>query len=269
MKKILVPTDMTNRSKAAIKFAIQLAKGLHAEVTFLHVNKHGYETEWTEPEQRATIKMRKEHLQEQLENLVLEEYELQNIIPISYQTTIFYHFGIVNSIVEYAKAHGCDYICATTHASDGWERLLGSDIDNLVREASVPVFCVPYNYEPQPITRVLYASDMEDYENELATITNLAQAKNAKIESVHFTEDEQQVPLTNRELQHLNLNIVKKDSTLALAEQIANTVADRRPSLVVMFTKRDRSLYEMLFKVSLTRKLMFGLHAPLLICYKT
>src|SRR5690606_1416397 len=128
----------------------------------------------------------RERLQKELDSFVLGVYNSMNVKPAGYVCVIYYKFGVVNSVIDYAVKNGCDYICISTHGAGNVRKLFGTNAGELIKDSSVPILCIPKDHKGSAITRILYASDLKNYEQELAKVVGFAETINAEVDMLHF-----------------------------------------------------------------------------------
>lgn len=272
MEKVLVTTDLSVNSLAGLRFAIQLAAQRNLELLFLHVSELWDDTVFRAPEQVDGLRRDRKRIQHELKSLVAATYESMQVTPGKYHCILHYHFGVVNSILDCAVHNDCQYICISTHGAGKALRLLGTNTGELIKESRIPVLCIPKAYEAKPITDLLYASDMVDYENELKIVVGFGEPIQAAIHMVNIASPVmQQVDtlatesqLTKKFNYKISFIYEQKDANSTLIQNIDKAVKKYSPSLLVMFTNQDRSLLELLFTPSQTEKYSFRTIVPLL-----
>ncbi|MBI4527505.1 MAG: universal stress protein [Deltaproteobacteria bacterium] len=137
IQKILAPTDLSELSRLGLEYALDLAKGLNAEVTVFHV---------AEPVELAKYKAHSiqelvERHQEALARFLAENFgELLQAVKVHQKVEI----GTPDtSILEEAEKSGNDLIVMSTHGRTGLSHLLmGSVTEKVMRLAPCPVLSV-------------------------------------------------------------------------------------------------------------------------------
>jgi nucleotide-binding universal stress UspA family protein len=138
VKQVLAPTDFSDPSRQAIKYACELAKRFGAELTLLHVVQPptvalAYGTplpeELLHPEPAA---------QRELDKLELPDGEgIPRVRRDIRSGTPFVE------ILRYAKENGTDLVVMGTHGGSGlMHALIGSVAEKVVRKAPCPVLTV-------------------------------------------------------------------------------------------------------------------------------
>ncbi|MEX2353036.1 MAG: universal stress protein, partial [Gammaproteobacteria bacterium] len=137
LKHILHPTDFSDNSSQALKYACSLATQYHAELHLLHVIQ---DAGWMIPAVAMSFpddyyEKQKQYAQEELASLpdkILSH--TGSVTRNSYEGSPYV------KIVQYAKEHAIDMIVMSTHGHSGIEHLvMGSVAENVVRTAPCPV----------------------------------------------------------------------------------------------------------------------------------
>ena len=133
---ILVATDGSKFSEAAVCYAVRLAKETEAKLTIIHVaNVHGYvEVLWHDMKRRYR-KEGERVLEEVKERCDLEGIDAETLLEEGVPYL---------KIVEAAKRLHCDLIILGSHGHSGLEKiLLGSVVERVIGISPVPVMVVP------------------------------------------------------------------------------------------------------------------------------
>ena len=277
MDKILVTTDLSENSVAGIRFAIQLSAQRKAELVFLLVDELWDDTVYHAPAHAARLEEEKAKIQQELESLVSRTYQEAGVKPGPYQCVVYYYFGVINSIITYATRNDCSYICISTHGAGNLRKLLGTHTGELIKSAEVPLFCIPIKYTIEPITRILYASDMSNFEKELQSVVGFAKSAGADVDMINFYKTNEpektaaEIRETLKQKSNIDLDVYvekMKDGT-TLTENLDVAVEKYKPSLLVMFTNLERDFFEMLFLPSLSERYSFRTQVPMLVYNKT
>ncbi|MCC7007429.1 MAG: universal stress protein [Acidobacteria bacterium] len=144
IRTILVPTDFSDASAAAFKYAGNLAAGLKCRLHVLHVVANPFISDPWGAEAFALriadmLAQSEESAKKQLKALVPTSGPLAGRVRTSTARG-----GAVEEILDYVKRHPVDMIVMGTHGrglAGRW--LLGSVADRVVRHSPVPVLTVP------------------------------------------------------------------------------------------------------------------------------
>jgi nucleotide-binding universal stress UspA family protein len=142
IRSILAPTDFSQHSDTAVKYACELAEKFQAKLHLLNVLA---EVIPVGPDPMLAPVLSPEYYQETeqaareaLANLLKPEWGK----PASVETTV--KWGVpVDAVIDFAAAHAVDLIVIATHGRTGLSHvLLGSVAERIVREAPCPVLTI-------------------------------------------------------------------------------------------------------------------------------
>ena len=152
LNKILVPTDFSAASAAALKHACELADALHAEVCVLHVVENPYPIgAYTEfyglPDE--FFERREQQARAQLDAVLTPEQQARY-----HAAMVLRHGDPAREILQYLHEHGAVHLVVmATHGRGGVARLMmGSVADKIVRMAPCPVVTVRAADAREPTT---------------------------------------------------------------------------------------------------------------------
>jgi nucleotide-binding universal stress UspA family protein len=137
LKRILVPTDFSETSEAALRYGVELARRFGARLYLLHVAEHPGEAVEDECSTGLFERMQNDAY-DRLPYLlnVKDRRELRPECAMRLGTPW-------EEIVQHADEHDIDLIVMGTHGRDGLARvLLGSVAETVVRRALCPVLTV-------------------------------------------------------------------------------------------------------------------------------
>ena len=137
---ILLPTDGSPLSEAAIQQGIEFAKGINAKVTGFHVmpefHVFTYKTEMLEQTKEQFARDSRVHAQKYLD--VIEKAAKE--AGITCDTTYVSHDHPYEAIIEAAKMNGCDLIMMASHGRRGAQGvLIGSETQKVLTHSKIPV----------------------------------------------------------------------------------------------------------------------------------
>jgi nucleotide-binding universal stress UspA family protein len=144
LKKILVPTDLSGHSLAALEYAQSLSLLYASRVFLLHVEEHA------------------RHRAEEPAAALLAEFVLRHADPDLRLTQVVRSGHPAAEIVRFSRDERIDLIVLATHGRTGVAHaLLGSVAEKVIRHSPVPVLTV----KPAEVRENLLRD--EDIENEL------------------------------------------------------------------------------------------------------
>lgn len=272
MNRILVTTDLSANSKAAMRFAINLASQKKVELIFMHVHNVLRASTWNDATYDYYVSEDRENVMKELTSLVASVYKAMEVKPGKYRCEVYHQFGTIDAIEEYAKTNECDYICIATRGAGTLKKLFGTNTSALIKKSAVPVICVPKTYRVKPITKLLYTSDMTNYEAELAKVIAFAKPMKAEIELLHLSFPYEQLAskqvaekdLKKKVRYDVSIHYETRDLDNSLMTDLEKAVKKAKPSLVVMFTQQDRSLFDRIFLGSAAEEFSYTTNLPLL-----
>ncbi|MDY6820826.1 MAG: universal stress protein [Deferribacterota bacterium] len=143
INKILFPTDFSETSKKAFKYAVEFANVFNAELEILHIQlDEAQVVAFYLPE--STLRNVKKELEEstkqQLDDFCnIYRHQLEKV---NYYKKILKGIPHVE-IIEEAKETNADMIIIGTHGRSGFEHVLfGSTTEKVIRKAPCPVLTV-------------------------------------------------------------------------------------------------------------------------------
>lgn len=145
IKNILAPTDLSELSQVGVRYALNLAKVIEAEVTVYHVVDYDtlvrYGQRSTAP---SSFQPPDHHFLERYQNALSGFLVdcVSDLIP-SVKIREKVELGTPDkSIVELAKSEGYDLIVMSTHGKTGLRMTVGSVTEKVVRIAACPVLSI-------------------------------------------------------------------------------------------------------------------------------
>lgn len=145
-KHILVPTDGSDLSDAAITQTLDLAKEVNAKVTILTVIEpfHVFSTHTDQlVDSRAEYL---EHAHQRAEKLLAGAIEKAKERGVAYASEVIEGDHPYEAIIAGALKHGCDLIAMASHGRRGVSALiLGSETTKVLTHSTIPVLVYRYN----------------------------------------------------------------------------------------------------------------------------
>ena len=139
-KHVLLPTDGSNLSEAAVRMGVQLAKTVNAKVTGFHVmpefHVFTYKTEMLEDTKREFAKDSNAYAAQYLS--VIETAAKAAGVPCEVVSAVNDH--PYEAIIKVAKQRECDLIVMASHGRKGMQAvLLGSETQKVLTHSHMPV----------------------------------------------------------------------------------------------------------------------------------
>ena len=243
-----------------------------AELIILHVHHLLRASFWSESEYELYLRKHAENTMEELQPFVKRIYKDLSYTPGKHRIALHRHFDVTAGIIEFATDNNCSYIVTTSRGSGAVAKLLGTNASALIRQSPLPVITVPFNYRTHAVTKILYASDMLNYDKELPSLVELAKPLEASIELLHFRysyEPEIEPHLMEQNLQRrlnypVHMVYRQRNTDRPVLEDIEHYIATSKPSLLVLFTHQDRGFFERLLTPGNARSYVSHPEVPLL-----
>ncbi|HNR08904.1 MAG TPA: universal stress protein [Saprospiraceae bacterium] len=274
MKNILVPTDFSELSRVAARYAVRLIANQDIRIHLLHVKG-------VNPASHALINMHK--LETEMDRAAEEDgrdlvRELSALGGNKLKIRLVNKVGnsLRKAIDEYAEKQHIDLIVMGSGGADGLKKaLVGSNAVTVINESRIPVIVVPANASFEGLQDIVYATDMNHLATEMDQMSKLARWFGAKLHILHVIRDgkhekiqvesilatlEKLVPGT-----HLEFHTARGSH---IAEAIDHFVTHKKADLVALFTHK-LEFYEKLFDTGVTRQMAYQNHIPMLAFNKT
>lgn len=140
-QRILMPTDGSACSTAAIREGLELAKLLGAEVTFLYAIEDPTATMYAMPEVVAYQPQLYEDLKKAAQTILSEAKKLADEAGVKATTRLVQQVSPQEAILEAEKEF--DLVVMGTHGRRGFNRFMfGSVAEGVLRRASVPYLLI-------------------------------------------------------------------------------------------------------------------------------
>lgn len=277
MKKIIVPTDFSVNSKSGVQFAIHWATQQKLELVFIHVLYVLRATRWSESYFEKYAAQEEAFCKIKFEKFISGIYRNMNVKPGRHSIIIVQGISPDVTIQDYCMRNSdIDYICISTRGAGKFKKIFGANTGNLITKSPVPVLAVPKTYRISAIKNLLYATDFRNYSEELKKVVDFASPFKATVEVLHFTWpneivfDEKTIEAAFKKKYKYGLKIrfEKNDAVQSLIENLQNQIKIIKPSVVIMFTNQQRTLFQKIFLSSKAEELSFEAKVPLLVFNK-
>lgn len=270
MINILVPTDFSQLSKYALKYAIKIANRLEGSITILHVVTM---KEAMRISMRDKIRLVEnspvDSPEQELETLVRtvsEQYKTSH--PITYHVARGRYFP--STLIREARRLRSGLVVMGTRGASGLTKaVLGSNTNSVIEVSHIPVLAVPEKAEFKGFHNVVYATDLRDLQGELRVLVRYIERFGSTIHLVHIVSPGKQVDVIEGKIDAvlqdfpykniISLVLVDNDIDSAIDQYVEVSKAD----VLAMFT-HELSFFEKVFDRGMTRKMAFHSRIPLL-----
>jgi len=275
MKKILLPTDFSDNSWNAIKYALQLFKD--QECNFVLLNTYTpiiYQFEYLQSSSAQfglvdTLKESSKKGLDELQKNILSEFNN----PKHVFTKISSFNSLTTEIDDLYTNNIMDIIVMGTKGASGVTGVLfGSNTIHVIKNAKCPVMAIPSDFSFETPHEILFPTDYEiEYQaKHLKPIIEIAQNHISRVNIIHvytsndLTEAQQKnksiLETSIKNIAHLFHDIKNQN----VPEAITNFQLKARINLLVMINNKH-SFFENLFFKSTINQIGFHLNIPFLV----
>lgn len=274
MKTILVPIDFSENADKALKYISLIAKQNTSKVILFHAY-HFHASSFSESgiDNNYTIDLELRAQEEKLLKKKAEKYSKQ------YEIDCEAYFGdgfLVDALEKVVKKRKVDLVVMSTHGATGLEKVIfGSNTADVINNLKCPVLAVPQNVRFDGFKKIVYATDYQNKDlKSIAQLIEIAKLFKGKIDIVHVASEEKSYSEEEKLFEKFTNKIKESVSYKAInyrllfgkniEESLEIYIEKEKIDLICLSTKH-RNLLERLFtKTSLTKKLMYHTHIPLL-----
>ena len=276
MDKILVTTDFSVNARGGILFGFQLAQQLQCSLVFYHMASIAKPTIWRQSHFENYKTMEIERLKKALDHMVRELMLKNKMSELHYTCEVEIGTLAHKCILTFAKAIKARFICMSAGGTSQFKKIVGTNATALISSSPIPIIIVPSNYKHKPITTLWYASDLTNLTAELNKVKKIAASFAAKTKVIHYhyalhlEDNQQRIKNISQTFKSKDIKFIFKQLEIEtpLADQLQQDLLKSKPSLLILFTKQNRSWFERLFLSSKTAELTFNTNTPLLILRK-
>lgn len=277
MKTILFPTDFSNCATNAIPHAVGLCKVWNAKLLLYHsLLMPPYRMMPDGAEHASENFIREAH--NRINNIKSELLSQYPRLVIDTELEV----GVaVENIITQALKHSVDMIVMGTKGASGLQELLtGTHAAAILEKAQCPVYIIPQSSKHKSIKKIAYATNFGDSDFvAISILIELAEAYDAEIHVVHVSEYMQSNTYREDFDSHFR-NELKKHDGLAQYKifthhliggntdyELEQFIAEHEMQLLSMST-RKRGVLSKLFGSSLSKKMAYHTHVPLLVFHQ-
>jgi nucleotide-binding universal stress UspA family protein len=276
MKKILVITDLSRNSRAAIKFGLQAAAQAGYAVEFFHLMEIMKPTSWNDRRFADFAQHRIGELEKEVRNLVHDVATAVGFNAGLHQIKIEIGTKLVEEAVRYAKKTKAGLICLGTRGGGKIKKLLGSNAASFLISSPLPVIVIPPNYRTSTITQLMYASDFENLGTEIKKVKTLTSGLGAKLSVIHYNRtlviSQNESHLKRKSSRYIDNNTAfffrKLEIDEPLAVQLNKDIKKQKPDALVLFTRPKRSWFNRWFSPSDSEQMVFNPLLPIIVFRK-
>jgi nucleotide-binding universal stress UspA family protein len=270
MVNILVPTDFSDLSKVAIRYALKMAKNLNANVTILHVIIR------IQPV-RASVRFKLHSLELEMDKYAKEDLlELEEEvskwnkaeIPVQYKIAKGSNFH--DTVKSEAKKLRSGLIVMGTRGVSGLRKVvIGTNTTAVIERSTIPVLAIPELATHIGFKKIVYATDLMNIDGELKSLKPYLDIFNSSVHIVHVVDSDKKIDkardIIRTAVQKFDEKKLKIDILVDkdIAKALDNYLLEKKVDLVCLFS-RHHGFYDKLFNRSHTKKMAFQSKVPLL-----
>jgi nucleotide-binding universal stress UspA family protein len=277
--RILIPTNLSDGAAAAVRYGVQLFRRMpQARIRFFYASHR--------PLPPCTpVRLYRELKADMLrEDLGLLEQHVRRVLREAHlayepqQMELHVENGFyLDTLKNVLRNFQPGLLVMGTRGTSGLKKYLtGSNAVKTLNVAQCPVLAVPRRHTPAPVPLVVYATDLEQWQQEVERVTALAAMFNARLTVLHLHQPKE-LPLKGHDsgevlVDQLRAALPYRPSTVALqrvsgtqglTERLQQMVAAAQPVLLVMFP-RKKSWLEKVFTASRTQQMLYNAQVPVL-----
>ena len=270
-RKILVPVDFSEYAHNALKVAIAMAKKVDAQLVLLHA----FDIPVPSAEMGLVIDT---NLAEDFERESEQKMkELYTTYPELGSLVAFHKIKVAfpsDAIMEEIDSGEIDLIIMGTHgAHSAFDELVGSNTLHVIQKSGKPVLAIPGISQMDSVKEILFAFDYQSITNShmLQPLVDFARSFAAQIHILHITEHIQKLDSDAiqeaknleqylKDIPHHYHMLESKDVESGIEEYLQKHQID-----VLAVMPRKHTLWDKIFKSSVTRKLIHHSNVPLLV----
>ncbi len=277
MKKILFPTDFSEKANNAFIYALKWAEKYEAQIITLHVydlpiiDMSYVDVPIYQAEVYQSLELNSfENFKDQIPVLreIAAKHSLEHI-PIS---NVLLSGDLVSNIIQLVESENINFVIMGTSRASGFkEMFLGTNTASVMTGSDACIIGIPDDSHFRDIKRICYTTQFSDEEQEaLRKLLPIAEKFNAEIECIYIQTDENEVKdviVANWKLlfepHKVSFNTIKSNN---VEDSILNFIKDNNVDVLAV-AKHKRGFWDSLFHASLTKKLAMNIHIPLLVIH--
>ena len=275
MKNVLVPTDFSNNAMHAIRFTMELCRKQNSKVVLFHsfiIPVYATDIPVFPQADEELRKVSEEAIQKLINQLKAENpgIEIESLVTQGYAE---------DEIVEAAASKQADLIIMGTQGASGLrEALVGTITASVMEKATCPVIAVPEGASVAAFSKIVYATSYAEGDfQHVEEIIDFARPFNAEVVILHISSGEIEATYEYESIERFKERIAEDSKydkiSFHLLENKSvyeglNKYLDEVNADLVAMTMHKRSFVQKMFNRSITRKMAYHTHIPL-IAFKT
>lgn len=282
MKIIIVPTDFSENSANAMRYAIQMSKSHYFKLIFLHVyslpflNPEAgmvYDAVISESMRLQSEKALREHVEKVFDSLGMH----RNLLLSELETVEA--MSLAGGIEKVHHHYHADWVMMGTHGATGLKKFfLGSNAVDVIKNSTLPVLTIPDACTFHQMNHLAYASDFKNIESELKQVVDFAAAFQADVHVIHVAQDDitqQYIEVdtliqqwqTLTKYKRINFHLIQGSEQTPVNESLGKLINQVQADLLLVFHEQ-RNFWKSLFEKSIAAEIVYEWTRPILIIPK-
>lgn len=262
---VLLPTDFSDNALLAAEFAFAIAEASQGKVTVLHA----YDLPYADRSMTTSLL---DVMKQNAESNMEEYREKLKDYKAPFETSVVLG-NPIRLIKEMSQEASIDIVVMGTKGASGLEEILiGSNAASVVQNSQKPVLIVPPDAHWQKPEKMIFANDfsLKGQEEALRELRQFADLFDTKIDVVHVQReggsDTGSRDLLAQELGEriVEFTVLRKDNI----EDAITQEADKENAQMISAISKKYGFFERLFRRSITAKLAYHTHIPLLVLHE-
>ncbi len=274
MKRILLPTDFSDNSFEAIKYALFVFKDEKCTFYLLHTyNPPVYEPEYLlgSPGQIGLGDIFQESSLSQLEKLQKRLEEQYNNPKHIFMVHTAMN-SILNEVLETIEAEKIDLVVMGTKGATGAKEILfGTNTVHVIKKSKCPVIAIPPNFKYVTPKEILFPTDYEiEYEEEkFAELLNITKLYSSTVHIMHvstgydLTEEQEKNKKQIEEL--LGKTCLFHDAPNNAIITAVNEFQTKKKIHLLVMVQNKHTFFERLFIEPVIKKIGFHVTIPFMV----
>ena len=272
MKTILVPTDFSEKSINALEYALEMNKKFHAEIGLFHsyfIPLPATEIPTALPDESIIRKAAQKSLNE------IKERCQGQFPDMIFKSTISEGLPEIEILEEEIRKK-CDMLVMGTHGTNTLKKfLIGSNTSVIIERSTCPVIAVPEHARFKQINKIVFAANygVDDYKN-VFDLVDFAQHFDSEIILLHVSTGDHEKAFDYNQLNSFKDQVAKETGYSKISFKLfedkniyegLNLYLDDINADMFTMSMRNRSFFKRVFQPSLTKKMAYHTHLPILV----
>lgn len=272
-KTIIYPTDFTICAENALDYAIAMAKALKGKIKTVHFLDVSETVRFND----NPIRVMKEF--ELLKTKVIRRLKnrnkeiLDNGVPCEFEVLQTDRFSWLTSYINEIEPRIVVMGTQGSHVIEN--QIMGSETYKVIKNCHFPTLAVPKMAVYSDIKKIIFATDFQKNDSQkLEIVMRIAEHFKASVEVVHLSDNNVDEELYHTNMNHLRESIFKKidytnvEFKLFNATNVAESLdamAKESGADLVALVCRKRGFFDRLFGKSVTKRMVYHTHTPMLV----